>query len=151
MIDIRAATPGDADALAELRWEFRAPRATPTESHEAFRRRCAEWMRSELESGRWRAWVAIDGDRIVGQIWMHFMSKIPNPSAELERHAYISNVYVTPGSRGGVGTRLLSAAIGAAKASYVDSVVLWPTEQSRSLYLRHGFAADGAALTLKFE
>jgi predicted GNAT family N-acyltransferase len=81
---------------------------------------------------------------------MHFMSKIPNPSAELERHAYISNVYVTPGSRGGVGTRLLNAAIGAAKASYVDSVVLWPTEQSRSLYLRQGFAADGAALTLKF-
>lgn len=149
MIEVRAATSDDADALAELRWEFRAPLAIPTESHEAFKMRCGEWMRTELDSGRWRAWVATDGTRIVGQLWMHYMSKIPNPAAELERHAYISNVYVTPKSRGGIGTRLLDAAVAAARASGVDSVVLWPTDQSRTLYLKHGFAADGKVLTLK--
>jgi GNAT superfamily N-acetyltransferase len=149
MIDVRPATPDDAQALAELRWEFRAPRATPTESAEAFAARCGDWMRIELASGRWCAWVALDDGRVVGQLWMFLMPKIPNPSAELERHAYISNVYVAPESRGGAGSPLLKAALDKAKASGVDSIVLWPTERSRTLYMRHGFAADGAVLSLK--
>ena len=111
MIDVRPATPDDARALAALRWEFRAPRATPTESAEAFTARCGEWMRIELACGRWCAWVALDDGRIVGQLWMFLMPRIPNPSAELERHAYISNVYVTPESRGGAGSPLLKAAL----------------------------------------
>ena len=36
MIDIRLATPADADALAELRWDFRAGRQPPTEDRAAF-------------------------------------------------------------------------------------------------------------------
>jgi len=77
------------------------------------------------------------------------MPKIPNPTAELERHAYISNVYVTPGSRGGIGGRLLGAALDAAKSERVDSIVLWPTDRSRSLYMRYGFVSDGGVLTFK--
>jgi ribosomal protein S18 acetylase RimI-like enzyme len=149
MIEIRPASPDDADAMAELRWEFRAPRAAQTESPDAFKARCGQWMRGELASGRWSAWVAVDGSRIVGQLWMYLLPKIPNPTAEPERHAYISNVYVTPGSRGGVGDQLLDAALAGAKAARVDSVVLWPTERSRTLYVRHGFRSDGAVLTLK--
>ena len=80
---------------------------------------------------------------------MFFLPKIPNPTAELERHAYISNVYVTPGARGGIGTMLLSAALDAAKSEGVDSVVLWPSDRSRTLYLRHGFVSDGSVLTFK--
>ncbi|HEY2850071.1 MAG TPA: GNAT family N-acetyltransferase [Gemmatimonadaceae bacterium] len=149
MIAIRPASPADADALAELRWEFRAPRAAQTESHDAFMTRCADWMRAELSSGRWKAWVALEDARIVGQAWMYFVPKIPNPTAELERNAYISNVYVTPGSRGGVGSKLLGAALDAAKSERVDSVVLWPTDRSRTLYMRHGFVSNGSVLTFK--
>jgi GNAT superfamily N-acetyltransferase len=149
MTEIRLASPADADALAELRWEFRAPRATQTESRDAFMTRCADWMRAELSSGRWKAWVALEDARIVGQAWMYFLPKIPNPAAELERHAYISNVYVTPGSRGGVGSKLLAAALDAARSERVDSVVLWPTDRSRTLYMRHGFVSNGSILTFK--
>jgi ribosomal protein S18 acetylase RimI-like enzyme len=149
MIEIRAAFAADAEALAELRWEFRASRAAQTESRDEFMRRCADWMRAELSSGRWKAWVALEDARVVGQAWMYFMPKIPNPTAELERHAYISNVYVTPGSRGGVGSRLLAAALEAAKSERVDSIVLWPTNQSRSLYMRHGFVSNDSVLTFK--
>ena len=75
MIEIRAASAADADALAELRWEFRAPRAAQTESRDAFVLRCAGWMRAELSSGRWKAWVAVEDARIVGQAWMYFMPR----------------------------------------------------------------------------
>ena len=111
--------------------------------------RCGDWMRTELASGRWKAWVALEDTRILGQAWMYFMPKIPNPTAELERNAYISNVYVTPGSRGGVGGRLLTAALEAARVERVDYVVLWPTDRSRTLYMRHGFVANGSVLTFK--
>jgi len=150
MMAIREASADDAPALAELRWEFRSPRGTPTESHEAFIARCRDWMHAELASGAWRAWVAEDG-RIVGQLWMRIIQKIPNPTGERERHAYISNVYVTPSARGGIGGRLVSAAVDWARANGVDTVLLWPTERSRTLYARHGFRATEAFLALTCE
>ena len=148
MITIREATPRDVPALAELRWEFRSPLGTPVETHDAFVARCAAWMRGELASGAWRAWVAVD-DAIVGQLWMRIIQKIPNPTGERERHAYISNVYVTPAARGGTGVRLLEAAVVWARTNGVDHVLLWPTERSRTLYARHGFRATDSFLALK--
>lgn len=148
MIDVRPAKPSDAAPLAALRWEFRAGRGDPAvESRDAFIARCAAWMQRELGGdGAWRAWLAEDDGRIVGQVWLHTIHKVPNPIAERERHAYLSNLYVTPVARGGVGTRLLETALSHAAADDVDSVVLWPSARSRSLYLRYGFTPDGAVL-----
>src|SRR2546423_8592109 len=110
-IAIRTALVADARRLAELRWEFRAGKETPVEEEAVFVDRCTSWMSAELTSGAWRAWLAVHNGRIVGQLWMRVVSKIPNPNGERDRHAYISNVYVTPSARGGVGSRLLDAAI----------------------------------------
>ena len=148
MTEIRVAVPADAAALAELRWEFRSGKTTPTESHDAFVARCTTWMSSELERGLWRAWVAEQHGRITGQIWMQVLSKLPNPAEEREQHAYISNVYVTPSARGGVGTQLLQTALDWANANGIDRVVLWPTAKSRTMYMRHGFVANGGVLEL---
>src|SRR5262245_10905097 len=142
MIDVRPAQPADVAALAALRWEFRAGREAPAEPEGAFLARCAEWMRRELESGRWRAWVAVRGERIVGQVWLHVFVKLPNPVGERDRHAYLSNLYVVPSERGGIGTRLLESALGWAESQGVDRVVLWPSARSATLYERHGFTRD---------
>ncbi len=150
MIEIRCASSADAGAMAELRWEFRAGRQPPTEPHAAFIKRCGTWMRSELTTAKaWRAWVAITDDAMVGQVWLHTIPKIPNPITESERHAYLSNLYVRPADRGGIGTRLLEAAIAAARADGVDRVVLWPSGRSVTLYLRHGFTHGGDVMELK--
>ena len=148
MTEIRPARPSDATALAELRWEFRAGRDAPVESRDAFVARCAAWMQKELAAGdAWRAWIAEETDgQAVGQVWLHTINKVPNPIAERERHAYLSNLYVTPAARGGVGTRLLETVLAQAAADGVDSIVLWPSARSRSLYLRHGFTPKGAVL-----
>ncbi len=150
MTDIRRATSTDAGAMAELRWEFRAERQPPTETHDAFIRRCGTWMRRELATPTaWQAWVAVTNRVIVGQVWLHTIAKIPNPIAEAERHAYLSNLYVQPSDRGGTGTRLLDAAIAAARADGVDRVVLWPSRRSVTLYLRQGFTHGGEVMELK--
>ena len=52
----------------------------------------------------------------------------------------VTNVYVLPSHRGGgLGRRLLAAALAWCDAHDIDSVVLWPTPRSRRLYARHGF------------
>jgi len=153
VIEVRAATPADAAALAELRWEFRAGRDEPVESHDAFVDRCGQWVRRELTAGDpWRALVAVDRDRhdrpIVGQVWLHLIRKVPNPVGDRERHLYLSNLYVQPASRGGAGTILLRQAIEWARGNGVDRIVLWPSNRSVSLYLRHGFSREGEVMEL---
>jgi GNAT superfamily N-acetyltransferase len=140
-MQVREATPDDVPALAELRWEFRALRGQPvTEPHDDFVTRCAAWMRERLSRGEWRAWLAEDGGRVLGNVWVHPIDKLPNPIDELERHAYLSNLYVSPDARGGVGSRLLDAAIAWASAN----------DRSRPLYARHGFAVSDTFLAKRF-
>lgn len=54
----------------------------------------------------------------------------------------MTSLFVEPEARGrGVGAALLEAALRECEARRVDAVILWPTERSRRLYARHGFAA----------
>jgi len=149
MIEIRPARPDDSLELAELRWEFRTTRALAAEEHDAFIRRCAEWMRRGLDAESWRAWVAVADGRLVGHVWLGVIAKIPNPVVEQERHGYISNVYVTPAVRGGVGTRLLQTALAWARENGFDRVILWPNARSATLYARHGFARNVEVMELR--
>jgi GNAT superfamily N-acetyltransferase len=88
----------------------------------------------------WRCWVAEQPDGIVGNLWLQLIEKVPNPVAEPEHHAYITNVYVVPDGRGaGVGALLLETALEWCRGSKIDAVLLWPSARSRSLYERHGF------------
>lgn len=143
---IRRAAADDAEALAALRWEFRAPLGRVNEDADAFVRRCAEWMRARLAGGLWRAWVAEAGGRIVGTVWLQLVEKMPNPVAEPELHGYVTNLYVRETARGGVGSRLLAAALEECAAAGVHAAFLWPTEGSRSLYRRFGFTGEGEVM-----
>ncbi len=139
---IRPAVPDDADALAALRYEFRAALGTPTESQADFVLRASAWMRERLAIGSaWRCWVVEQQGVVVGHIWLELIEKIPNPVVELEKHGYITNAYVRESLRGqGAGQHLMEAAMACCRDEGVDSVILWPRPRSRSLYARHGFA-----------
>ena len=139
---VRAATPGDALRLAELRYEFRTAFGEATESKEAFVARASAWMRERLAGdSQWRCWVVEQGGAVVGHIWLELIEKIPNPVVELEKHGYITNAYVREAARGqGLGRQLMDAAIACCREEGVDSVILWPTPRSRTLYARYGFA-----------
>ena len=154
-ISIRRAVPADAPALAVLRYDFRAALGEPTEERAAFLERAAAWMRPRLapagEGCSWLCWLAERRSpvgAIVGNLWLQLLEKIPNPLAETEWHGYVSNFYVLPEARGGVGSLLLDEAIAEARRRGLDRVVLWQTPRSRSLYERHGFGAPGSLLEL---
>ncbi|HEX6750558.1 MAG TPA: GNAT family N-acetyltransferase [Longimicrobium sp.] len=152
-VAVRAATADDAPALAALRWEFRASIGEVNEDRGAFLARCGEWMRARLgDKGAWRAWVAESGGEAVGNVWLQLMEKMPNPVDEPEVHGYVTNLYVRDGLRGGgVGARLLAAALETCAEVGVHEAFLWPTPRSRSLYRRMGFVGDGEVMVWKRE
>ncbi len=149
-IDVRRATASDAAALARLRYALRSGNRAVSEDEPEFVERCRLWMEGRLsEGGAWRCWVAERGRELVGNIWTQLVEKIPNPSPESERYAYITNFYVREGERGqGAGSLLLSAALEWCREADAHAVILWPTERSRPLYLRHGFAVREDLLEL---
>ena len=149
MIEIREASAADAATLAELRWEFRAGRDPAVEDHAAFVARCTAWMAGELTAGRWRAWVAVVDGGIVGHVWVHPIEKVPNPVGERHRHVYLSNLYVQPAARGGLGTTLLNTALAWARDNGVDRVVLWPSKRSVTLYQRQKFRRGDDVMELR--
>ena len=145
---VRRAIAADANGLAELRFAFRASLAEPVESRPEFLARCTTWMRSRLGGETpWRAWILEANSGPAGTVWLQIVEKLPNPVVERELHAYITNFFVQADHRGrGAGGRLLSAALAECEALGVDTVFLWPTPQSRTLYERHGFATKDSVM-----
>lgn len=138
---VRRAVPSDADELAQLRYAFRSERRPPTEPPDAFFERCTGWMRPRLDiDSPWSVFVAERDGRIVGNVWVQIVEKIPNPGPEAELHAYLSNFFIVPRERNtGLGTRLLNVVLEHCRTRSVDTVFLWPSERSRPLYHRFGF------------
>lgn len=152
-VRVRRATAADAPALARLRFEFRSALTNAVEPERDFLARATRWMSGRLAAsfGPWHAWVVARDQRIEGAIWLLVVEKIPNPNAEPEEHAYLTNLFVRPGERGrGVGSALLRSALRWCRSRRVHSAILWPTPRSRALYVRHGFTAGDALMQREF-
>jgi GNAT superfamily N-acetyltransferase len=149
---VRVATEFDAKLLAEFRHELRSSFQQVLEEQVAFVERCTLWMQERLRSGgAWNCWIAEHQKRPVGAVWVQLIEKIPNPVAEAEYYAYLTNFYVREQYRGkGIGSMLLSEALAWSKDKNAETVLLWPTERSKALYERHGFtpAIDFMQLTI---
>ena len=149
------ASSSDARDLTRLRFALRS-RPTNVESERAFLDRCSSWMSKALTKENWRCWIVEDNDAVVGALWLQLIEKIPNPVAEPECHGYITNFFIAESARGkGLGSRLLAEVLNwcreqrSPKGRLINSIVLWPTERSRSLYIRHGFNVSSDVLELK--
>ena len=147
---IRAATSADAAMLAGLRYDFRTRHARAVEDCGEFLTRCEKWMSERLEDdSQWRCWIAEREGVPVGNIWLDLIEKIPNPAPEAEYHAYITNFYVLEEARGqGTGTKLLGVALEWCRERKVHAAILWPSDRSRPLYERNGFAVRDDLLEL---
>jgi GNAT superfamily N-acetyltransferase len=142
-IQYRKATPSDAVALAELRWEFRfGSRTGPAAVSPAeFQRIYAEYISQSLESGEWVVWVAKLSGEIIAHVYMHIFRKLPNPYAIEKYLGYISNVYTRPLYRStGIGAALMGHVKDwALQQGQMDVLFLWRSEESEAFYQRQGF------------
>jgi GNAT superfamily N-acetyltransferase len=91
--------------------------------------------------GGWQCWVAEREAQVVGAVWAQLVEKIPNPTREPESYVYLTNFYVREEHRGeGIGSQLLAAVVEWSRGNNAQMIILWPTEESKRFYLRHGFS-----------
>lgn len=148
---IRTAGRDDIAQLAQLRHEFRSNLSAAIESEADFIARCRSWMTERLGNGSWHCWVAVEESRLVGNVWIQLVEKIPAPTGEPEEHAYLTNFFVREFARGhGIGSDMLSQVLEWSARRQVHAVFLWPTIRTRPLYGRHGFLADGDVMQRLF-
>jgi GNAT superfamily N-acetyltransferase len=151
-VRIRSATSNDWNALAEMRYRFRAELGSPTEPKSRFVRRCTSWMKKHFRagSGTWRCWVADDGKQLLGHVCVQLFEKMPNPVNEPELHAYLTNLYVVPEKRDrGLGKKLLAKALLWCRGQGTDAIILWASPESKSLYRRCGLRESADIFELR--
>ena len=101
--------------------------------------------------GAWRCWVADSAAPWWEPSGSNGSRSYPTRLGTSGYHGYVSSVYVTADRRGaGIGSALLAACLAQCEAEAIDAVFLWPTELSRSLYQRHGFAVRDDLLERRF-
>jgi GNAT superfamily N-acetyltransferase len=142
MIDIRAATAADANALAGLRAasliEQRYLRAP---ERDAFVRRATVDFARLFAAERLVAMLLVDESRAVGSACATYFERLPYPDGTL--HAELSGVYVEPGyRRASHASRLVAAVVDAVRGSAARKTFLRPSPAARSLYARLGFVED---------
>ena len=154
MIDarVRRAVADDAAALARMRLAFKREDndGAPSPVAEAtFVDATSLWLRERLENGSWLAWVAEVDGQVCGHVFLHLVEKVPDPYAGSAVLGYVTNFYVTPDHRDlGLGRLLLDALRAHTRDENFDTIVVWPSERSASLYKRTGFALPQELLEL---
>jgi len=140
-IRVRLATLDDLDLLVRHRrgmWEAIAdlPEDLLDAADPAYRR----WARTRMQSGRLVGFIVEDarGPVASGCVWL--MPVQPRPHGIGTTSAYVLSMFTEPGHRGkGHATRVVSAAIGWAKARGIGTILLHASRFGEPIYRRFGF------------
>jgi ribosomal protein S18 acetylase RimI-like enzyme len=144
VLEIRAAEPGDAAAIASVHvrtWQGAYRHVFPAEGLDALTvdERTAGWERV-LAGGRQRVSVAVRDGTLVG-----FVSTGPSRGDDAEGELYA--IYVLPEEWGrGSGRLLMDAGLAALREDGYRDAILWVLEdnpRTRRFYERSGWAVDG--------
>ena len=142
--EIRQAKLHDAAELARLRWDFSPDEiAASGQSFAEFARDFEQFVFDALHSGDWSIWVAEQNQRLIANLYIHLVPKVPRPGRFGQRYGYLTNVYAEPDVRdAGIGSALLREAIAWAHDRRLELLLVWPSEESVRFYLRAGFIAS---------
>jgi GNAT superfamily N-acetyltransferase len=152
---VRQALPADAPSLAQLRWVFKQDdddfREAPPSAAQ-FLYQAEVWIGDRLTDGRWLAWVAETADAICGHVFLQPVERMPDPQNGNAPIGYVTNFYIDPGQRNrGIGAALLQELAEFARARAFDTLIVWPSELSATLYQRAGFHTPDELLELPLD
>ena len=147
---IRQATLADAAELARLRWDFSPDEVVAGgQAFAGFAAGFAEFLRDALAGDGWVIWVAERDGRLVANIYVHLVPKVPRPGRFGAVYGYVTNVYAEPDARNqGIGSAVLDATITWARERRLEFLIVWPAEDSVRFYERAGFRRSPDALEL---
>ena len=142
MITYRKAVLSDANELARLRSIFLCE-VTQSDS-EALRaeneRANLAYFQKALADDSFAAWLAMDGDAIVGTSGVSFYISPPSFHCTDGRKAYIMNMYTLPAYRKrGIAAELFDRIVAEAVSRGYQQINLNATTMGKPLYERYGF------------
>jgi len=140
-VDVRLAQSQDIDQLIRLRHDFTLEDDLTARLVDGYETACRTFLERALTGGRWRIFVAACDDEIVSHAYVELVDKVPRPTREAARWGYVTNVYTVPAQRGrGIGAAVLGEVTTWADRAALELLIVWPSDESRSFYARHGFA-----------
>lgn len=142
-VTIRPATKHDTDILIELRRAmFIAMGAGLRDIDDAlpFMR---DYFQRELDSGRFRVWVAEVHGTLVASIGLVIHSVPPSPGNTTGKEAYVMNLVTLPRyQRRGIARNLLGCVLEILRHEGIPHVSLHASSHGRRLYETLGFDVD---------
>jgi GNAT superfamily N-acetyltransferase len=101
----------------------------------------AQWVRENAATHT--AFVAVDGDAVVGMAWLALYRRPPSPERGMRVHGDVQTVYVIPEHRdAGVGRALLDAIVAEGRRLGLHRLTVQTSERSVPFYARAGFVAN---------
>lgn len=150
---IRLADRADVAELSRLRWEWGLEESKREEPASAeFAARFERFFEEGLSVGRLFVWVADASERLISNLWVEIVDKVPHGDRLAGAWGYVTNVYTEPAHRGrGVGTRLLDVCKDWAHFKGLELLIVWPSDESVEFYKRGGFEVNPMLLELNVE
>lgn len=154
MICYRKATIDDLEQLVRLRLEFlREIQGGKSAEQEAEVRQAFEsYLRTAMARKEFIAWVACDGEQIVGTSGLCFCMLPPSHKNVTGRAADILNMYTQSNYRNrGIATNLFKKITDEAVSLGYKNLFLHATEKGKPLYLKFGFKCTDNEMVLNVE
>ncbi len=129
----RLADEKDFQSLADMRWEYKIKddETDLSELKESFIKEFIYFLKRGMENNTWHYWVAEDSGKIVGNIYVHRIRKVPKPKKIFSEIGYVTNVYLKANYRNkSIGTRLIEKIKEWATREKIELLFLWPSEKS---------------------
>lgn len=143
---IRQAVYSDVADLARLRWDF----SDGTDhTFETFYQEFEAFLHEAFNSSRWAIWIAEQRGKIIANIYIQRVQKVPRPGRPEMYWGYVTNIYVEPFARNqGIGSHMLRTIERWAREQQIQFLVVWPAEESVHFYYRAGFVRNQDILEL---
>ncbi|MGW5365475.1 N-acetyltransferase family protein [Actinopolymorpha pittospori] len=150
-MQIRRAVAADVGIISAFRISFVADVRGVAESSlsDSFVRATRESHERGFVAGRLRAWLAAEGEGVVGVATVLVDEVPPRPEDDRQLQGFVTNLYVRPEQRGrGIGRQLMEACAQDALESGVRMLGLHTTDDGRRLYEKLGFRDQTSWLEL---
>lgn len=147
MIEVRAARPGEFEAVAALRWRWVAERDGPPPGVDRgrFVREFAAWAREHAATHR--CLVLVREGAVIGMGFLAITPRVPAPQAFSRASGDVQCVYVVPEARdAGLGGQLIDGLLELAAELEMERVTVHSSSRAVAAYERHGFAVSSRLL-----
>ena len=142
MFSLRLATLDDIQKLVELRIKFlkEVRIDSPTDGLDEYREVMSNYLKKEMPSGNFIAWLAITNNEIIATSGLITIQRQPQLWNMSGQEVYIMNMYTKPEwRRKGIGTAILEKLIDEARNRGVEAIKLHATPMGKALYEKRGF------------